>query len=187
MWVLQKQRKNRLQAGVVGSTAERKKFLSLEAWLMQAWGLRHCPGLAEHLNSGLRMGFTAALVSLSSLCYSASAIYFITLLFFCHSLVPVLMKYQCSQSFLEFVHHRAILENSWLSHCIYTSAANPAPKSLCVHQPAGPPLLSSHAAVPGGSWPSSLKYALLSLGHQSVTWMASSLRQGLHSCFLLSG
>lgn len=131
--------------------------------------------------------YISSWVSLSSLCYSASAIYFFILLSFCHSLVSMLIKYQCSQSLLEFIHHRAILKNSWLQHHIYTSAAAPTPKSLCVHRPPVPPLLSNHAAVPGGSWPSSLKYVLLSLAHQSVTWMASSLRQGLHSCFLLSG
>lgn len=118
---------------------------------------------------------------------SASAMFFFILLSFCHSLMSMVMKNQCSQPLLELIHHRATLETSWLNHRVYTSAATPTPKSLCVRQPAGPPLLSSHAAIPGGSWPSSLKYVLLSLGHQSVTWMASSLRQGLHSCFLLSG
>lgn len=45
---------------------ERKKLLSLEAWLMQGWGharLRHCPVLAEHLNPGQRTAFTAAVGS----------------------------------------------------------------------------------------------------------------------------
>lgn len=108
---------------------------------MQAWGharLRHCPVLSEHLNPGLRTRFTPAVGSVYHLSFTQHlqyiSVYFFLLSLFgvCANEVSVLTITPCIRS------PCAILENSWLHPHIYTSAAKPPPKSLCVQQPAGP-------------------------------------------------
>lgn len=157
---------------------------------MQAWGharLRHCPVLSEHLNPGLRTRFTPAVGSVYHLSFTQHlqyiSVYFFLLSLFgvCANEVSVLTITPCIRS--PSCHSWKLMAAPSYLH--FSSKTNPQ-IPLC---PAAswPPLLSNDAAIPGGSWPSSLKYVLLSLGHQSVTWMASRLRQGLHSCFLLSG